>query len=103
MAKLKLQPNPTFKAKASIPVAGGAPIDLEFTFKHRNREDLNAFLKSAIELQDAALIMACAEGWELEDAFTADNINTLAQNYITAPQIIFNTYLNELVKAREKN
>lgn len=103
MAKLKLQPSPTFKAKASIPVPGGNPIDLEFTFKHRNRDDLDTFLKTAMDLQDAALVMAVAEGWELEDAFSADNINTLAQNYITAPQIIFNTYLSELIKAREKN
>jgi hypothetical protein len=103
MAKLKLNPDPTFKSQVGIPVAGGDAVEVEFTFKHRTRDEMDAFLKAATELRDAGLIMEMASGWELADAFTAVNVNKLAQNYITAPQAIFQTYLDELVKARVKN
>jgi hypothetical protein len=103
MAKLKLNPDPTFKAKVEISAAGAGVDPVEFTFKHRTRDEMDAFLKSSGDLKDAKLIMEMAVGWELVDAFTEENLNKLAQNYITAPQAIFSTYLDELVKAREKN
>lgn len=103
MAKLKLNPDPTFKAKVAIQAAGGGVDPVEFTFKHRTRDQMDEFMKAALELRDAELIMAVASGWELEDAFTAENLNQLAQNYITSPQAIFQTYIDEMVKAREKN
>jgi hypothetical protein len=104
MAKLKLQPDPTFKAKVAIQAAGEEGVDpVEFTFKHRTRDEVDEFLKASADLRDAGLIMEVAIGWELSDAFTAENINKLAQNYITAPRTIVNAYIDELVKAREKN
>lgn len=103
MAKLKLNPDPTFRAKVTIPVPGSADVPVEFEFKHRTRDEMDAFLKKAPELQDAALILEIASGWELSDAFTEDNLNRLAQNYIMAPQAIFHAYLEELTKAKVKN
>lgn len=103
MAKLKLQPNPTFRAKVAIQAPGDGVDPVEFTFKHRTRDEMDEFLKASADLRDADLIMAMAVGWELSDPFTAENVNTLAQNYITAPQAIFEAYLDELVKARRKN
>jgi hypothetical protein len=103
MAKLKLNPDATFKAKVAIQAPGSGVDPVEFTFKHRTRDEMDEFLKSASDLRDAALIMEMAVGWELVDAFTAENVNRLAQNYITAPQAIFEAYLEELVKARRKN
>jgi hypothetical protein len=103
MAKLKLNPDPTFKAKVAIQAPGSGVDPVEFTFKHRTRDEMDAFLKVSPELKDAALIMEMATGWELVDAFTPENINKLVQNYITAPQTIFEAYLEEMVKARRKN
>jgi hypothetical protein len=103
MAKLKLNPEPTFKAKVAIAAAGSDVDPVEFTFRHRTRDEMTAFFKASEDLRDAKLILEMATGWELADAFTEENLNKLAQNYITAPQAIFEAYVSELVKAREKN
>lgn len=103
MAKFKLTPDPTFNANVEIPVAGGEPVSVAFTFKHRTRDELQAFTKSVDGREDADLILDMCSGWELADAFTRENVLTLAQNYITAPRAVFETYLDELVKARTKN
>lgn len=103
MPKLKLNPDPTFKAKVGIPVPGAGLDFVEFTFKHRTRDELDSFLKTADELRDAALIMEVASGWELVEAFTTENVTRLVQNYIASPQAVFQAYLDELTRAREKN
>lgn len=103
MKKLKLNPDPTFTAKVPVPVPGGGEVPVELTFKHRTRDEMDAFLKTAGDLKDAALILEMASGWELVDAFTEENLNTFSQNYIGAPRAVFETYVHELVKAREKN
>lgn len=103
MAKLKLNPDPTFSAEVEIPVPGKAPVAVSFTFKHRTRDELDEFLKRAVDLRDAALIMEVASGWELADAFTVENVTALVQNYIASPGAVFEKYLTELTKAREKN
>lgn len=103
MPKLKLKPDPTFKAKVGIPVAGGDVEMVEFTFKHRSRDELDSFLQTSDQLRDAALIMAVASGWELADEFNAENVGLLVQNYISSPRAVFDVYLDELIKARAKN
>ncbi len=103
MAKLQLKPNPTFRAKVAIPVPGGEPVEVEFTFRHRTRDDLQKFIDDGDKIEAADRILAMAEAWELSDPFTRDNVALLAQNYISAPMAIFETYLDELVKARRKN
>lgn len=103
MAKLKLQPNPTFKASVGIPVAGGDPVSVEFTFRHRSRDDLQAFIDGSPKRSDVENIMDMATAWELSDAFTAESVQLLVQNYISAPLAIFQSYLDELVKARTGN
>ena len=104
MAKLTLKAKPTFKARVAIPAPGEDEFEpLEFTFKHRTRDEIDEFCKSAGELRDAALIMAIASGWELADEFNEKNLNDFSQDYIMAPNAIFQKYLDELVKARAKN
>lgn len=103
MAKLKLQPEPTFKAKVAIPVAGADGVDVEFTFRHRTREELQKFISASGDREDVDTILEMASGWELSDAFTKDNLGLLVQNYIAAPRAVFDKYVDELVKARAKN
>lgn len=103
MAKLKLKADPTFKAKVAIPVAGAEPAEVEFTFKHRTREDLEAFIQASAARSDADTVMEMASGWELADAFTKENVELLAANYIAAPRAVFDKYVEELVKARLGN
>jgi len=103
MAKLALKANPTFKAKVGIPVAGGESIDVEFTFKHRTREVLDAFVSSNGERTDSETFLAMVEGWDLDESFTAETANVLLENYIGASFAAFRVYIEELTKSKAKN
>lgn len=103
MSKLKLVANPTFKAKVGIPVAGGEPVEVELIFKHRTKKDLEAFIASREGKDDTDTFMEMVEGWNLDEPFNRENAETLLQNYIGAALEIFRAYLDELVKAKQKN
>lgn len=103
MSKLKLNPDPTFKAKVGIPVAGSADVSVEFTFKHRTRDELRAFIEASGSRPDEDTILEMASGWELADAFTRENVALLVQNYIASGRAVFDKYVDELAKAKEKN
>lgn len=104
MAKLKLQPDPTFKAKVEISVPGAAAAKVEFTFKHRTRQEMDRFLKAVSDMKDdTEMILALASGWDLADDFTEENVRTLCDCYIAAPAAIFDSYLQELSGNRRKN
>ncbi len=103
MAKLILQPKPTFDAKVMIPVPGAGFEAVNFTFKHRTRTELQTFVKGLGDHDsDAAMVMDIASGWELADSFNLTNVEALAENYIAAPGAILETYLDQLARNREK-
>lgn len=107
MAKLKLTADPTFTAKVGIPIAGGEPATVLFTFKHRTQDELKEFVK---ELQsgkkptsDVDMLMSIACGWDLEDEFNRENVALMTQMYHAAAQAISEKYAEELTQARLKN
>ncbi|RXZ42711.1 phage tail assembly chaperone [Crenobacter cavernae] len=102
-APFSLVAAPTFKAKAAIPVPGAAPAEVEFTFKHRTREDLTEFSKGLVGREDVDVILDVASGWELTDDFGAESIKTLTQNYHGSVRAILDTYYRELTAARLGN
>lgn len=101
--KLSLVANPTFKAKVAIPVPGDKAVDVEFTFKGRNREAFKTYIASMDGREDVDLIMDAASGWDLEDAFDRDNVEKLTQNYMGSARAIFDKYVGELTQARLGN
>lgn len=103
MAKIRLTPEPTFKAKVGIPVPGvQLPTKVEFTFKHRDKDALQAWL--AIEqTDDLVAVMDCAVAWENDEPFDDENVGRLLQSYVGAARAIVTTYLDELRGARAKN
>lgn len=103
MPKLKLQPDPTFKAIVTIPVAGSPNASVEFVFKHRDRAELLKCIAASGERSDTDTIMEIASGWELADAFTRENVTLLVENYIAAGLSVWDKYLDELARARIKN
>jgi hypothetical protein len=103
MAKLKLVANPTFAKKVGIPVAGGDAVDVEFTFRHRTKDELDEFVKTRADKTDHETFMEMVCGWELEDAFGAESVELLLQNYIGAALATYQVYIDELVKAKLKN
>lgn len=103
MGKLKLIPEPTFKAKVAIARAGAPDDSIEFTFKHRTRDELEAFIKSAQGREDIETVLDMCAGWDLAEAFDKASLELLTQNYISASRSVFDTYVEELSKARAKN
>jgi hypothetical protein len=103
MAKLTLKVDPTFPAIVDIPKAGSEPVQIRFDFKHRTKDELNEFTKTRADKTDVEYIMEMATGWDLNDEFNAENINSVCQNYIASPLAIYMKYVDELVKAKAKN
>lgn len=103
MAKLTLKVDPTFPATVDVPKAGGEPVQLKLVFKHRTKDELTAFTNSRADRSDVESIMDMASGWDLDDAFNAENLAAMCQAYIAAPVEIYKKYIDELVKAKAKN
>lgn len=109
MANLKLIADPTFTAKVAIPVAGCASVPVEFQFKHRTKKELANFIQSCEGREDAAIFKDCVMGWDLVDAsgtsvsLSDASIVTFLDNYIGASVAVYQHYIEELVKAKEKN
>ena len=103
MAKLKQNPEPTFKAKVGIPVPGSRTVEVQFTFKHRTRDETLEWIDQSKDDPAAKSIMECAVGWELEDEFNAENVERLCNNYSGAGNAVVFAYLDELRGARAKN
>ena len=106
MAKFKLQPDPTFRRKVSIPIPGDAKAgEIEFVFRFRGRDDLSDFFKSVQlgEKDRIAAILEMASGWDLADEFNAANVALLDQTFIGSLEVITEAYWQEHTKAIEKN
>lgn len=101
--KFSLTPNPTFKADVEIPVPGGKTATINFTFKHKTRDEFKAFTEGLDGRGDAEIIQDIAAGWGLDDAFNDKNIEALTQNYLGAGLAIVNAYVSELAGARKGN
>lgn len=101
--KFSLTPNPTFKRDVAIPVPGGKTASINFTFKHKNRDDFKAFLEGLEGREDVDIVMDVASGWGLDDAFNEDNVTELTQNYLGSARAILDAYITELSGARKGN
>lgn len=102
MARLKLNPDPTFKLKVRVPVPGG-DAEVTFTFKYRDREVMKAWTEQTAKMAEADALMDIAEGWDLADEFSRENVETLCRNYPGAAYAAVFAYCKELVGVREKN
>lgn len=103
MGKFVLKVDPTFKATVKIPIPGGPDQGLDFTFKHRSRSQIKEFLETAPDRSDVENIMQMATAWDVVEPFNEEQIKFLCENFTSAPGLIFEKYLDELTKAREKN
>jgi hypothetical protein len=103
MARLQLTPAPTFQGKVSIPVAGAEPAQVVFTFKHRTRAELSPWVQDVATRDDVDTILQCATAWDLPEPFTREKVAELVQNYIGAPALIFDFYVQELTRAKLGN
>lgn len=103
MAKLSLTAAPTFKATVAIPIAGAKPAEVEFTFKHRTRDQFREFTENLGKREDIEVVMDIASGWDLDEPFSKESAEKMIQMYIGSAFAILNTYMAELSGARVKN
>lgn len=105
MAKTKftLNPNPTFKEKVQMPVPGAGLVPVEFTFKHKTRDEFKAFLDGLADRDDLDVIMEISSGWELEEPFDREHVGQMAERYIGSTHAVVTTYMEALTKARVGN
>jgi hypothetical protein len=103
MAKLSLKAKPTFQAKVGIPVAGGEPVEVLFTFKHRTKTELETFITSREDASDVDSFMSMVEGWDLEDTFCKESAELLLENYIGTAIATYRAYVDQLIQAKAKN
>lgn len=103
MARLKLNPDPTFSAKVGIPVPGAAAADVGFTFKYRDRDALRQWIDDTRDAEDVACVADCVVGWDLEDEFSRDNVERLCRAYPGAAREIVGRYVRELAGIRQGN
>lgn len=103
MPKLTLKVQPTFQAPVAIPVAGGDPVPVVFTFKHRTKSELQEFVKNRQGQQDVETVLQMVEAWDLVEAFTHTNVQELLENYGGAAVAIFQAYCDQLLGFKAKN
>jgi hypothetical protein len=125
MAKFTLTQNPTFKADVMLPTVGGEPVKVEFEFKYRNRTELaelhaewdekykalglkteevglKQFTALLIDLQVQQL-KAIVAGWDVDEAFTDDNLRVLVGSISATPSAVLGAYSDAFAKARLGN
>jgi hypothetical protein len=107
--RISLDPAPRFEAEVPIPQPDRSPVEVTFTFKHRDREQLSAWIESlegregtALE-KDVAMVMDVADGWELAEPFNADNVRRLLVAHSPAAAALYLTYVQSLRLGKQKN
>jgi hypothetical protein len=103
MAKLTLDPAPTFSAPVPIPIHGGEPVSVSMTFRHRTKTEINEWRDTLSDKEDADAILDMIVGWELDDELSRENVVRLTENYSGSTMAILRTYLAEITQARIKN
>lgn len=100
----KLNPEPTFRVSVPIPVPGAADMELEVEFRHKTRDELQAFFTGFQDRTDVECLMEIVAGWHnCETPFSREALETLLQNYPKANTAILGKYSAETVVSRLGN
>lgn len=126
MAKIRIAQNPTFKALVSIPIVGGEPEKIEFTFKYRDRLGLAALfdewnlkrdetrtalgdsptlseIVAADTEQQSQQIKDLVVSWGFDDKFDDKSIQALVTSCQGSAEAVVNAYQNAFNQARLGN
>ena len=103
MAKISIDANPTFTAQVPIPVHGGDPVMVAFTFKHRTLAEMDEWVGGREGKTDVDAVLDMIVGWDFVEEFTPENVARLLQQRIGASLSIFTVYTREIYQAKLKN
>lgn len=106
MAGIVLKAPDSFWGKASIPVHGAKPVEVDLEFAHMGREALAEFIKAS-DRTDVQTLQAILRGWKPEqfggEPFSEAAIKALCDQYMGAPLAIYEDWLVALTQARRGN
>lgn len=106
---LKVIAAPTFQGTARITVHGQAePAVIKVTWKHKSREEYDAWLASAASFADkggdAAFLCEVMTDWgDVDLPFNQANLHTLLGQYAAAGGELLEAYRTDLLDSRAKN
>lgn len=103
-----IDPTPTFVTPVALPVPGGAPVLVNFRFRHMDNDAFWAMLADSKAKKEPAVefLARFVDGWEGESInapFSLEALGKLVKNYPKAAKVIFATFEAELIGALEKN
>jgi len=121
MAKLKLNPNPTFNRKLTF-TADGSEEEINLKCRHKSRTEFNELwdehraaqpkppddapddidIRKTIDWQ-VDLFMQLVDGWDIEAEFNRDNVRALLNNYFDFYGSFVESYTKGLMRAKLGN
>ena len=108
----KLQPNPTFKTRVGISVAGtDKPVEIEVEFKYLAKKPLREYFDringrgaNATPMTDEEGLAEIIVGWSgVDQPYSREALATLLENYPAAPVDLYGAFSRELMEAKRKN
>lgn len=101
----KLQPNPTFKARVPLSVAGADRCPtVEIEFKYLDKDALQTYYAALAGKSDADALSEIVVGWSgIDAAFSPEALEQLLTNYPAAAHDLFTAYRREVVESKVKN
>lgn len=127
MAKIKISPNPTFKAKVSIPRVGDKPVEVDFEFKYLNRIALSGLFdkwntardEHAARVQEDGLswqeataseialqvtqLKEIISSWGFDEKLSDETLTALVTTCVAAPKAVLEAYQAAYQPARLGN
>ena len=102
---LKLQPNPTFKTRVGISIAGqDAPAEIEVEYKYLGKGAVRDYFAGLAGKSDAEALTEIVVGWSGVDApYDAAMLAALVDAYPAAAGDLFEAFRRELLEAKRKN
>lgn len=101
----QLKPNPTFKVKVAISIAGEKRSpEVEVEFKYLNKKAIQAYFDGISGKSDAEALAEIIVGWSgVDAAYSAEALAELIDNYPAAAADLFDAFRKELLEAKRKN
>lgn len=105
----KRNPAPTFTVPVPLSVPGSPePVDLQVTFRHKNKDALKAWMHSgkedAIMLHEVIVEWADMQGPDGEPvAYSLAELQGLLSDFPAAHGELFRVYMRELTASKAKN
>ena len=101
----KLQPNPTFKVKVALSVAGQSkPAEIEVEFKYLTKPEFAELFENVDGKSDLDVLGQIIVGWSgVDQAYSTEALALLLDNYIPAASELVESFVNGLRNAKQKN